>query len=121
MAEKIVLAEDDVTMVRLLTTLLTMDGFEVTALDPKEDVFAAVCAARPDILLLDFLLDNQSGLDVLDAIRRSEGMEKLRVVMFSGLNVREECLSHGADEFLLKPFMPEELMGLIRDRSHTPS
>ncbi len=118
---KIVLAEDDLTMVRLLTTLLTMDGFEVTPLDPKEDVLTAVARVQPDILILDFLLDNQSGLDVVDAIRRSEGVEKLRVVMISGLNVREECLRHGANEFLLKPFMPEELIELLRDRSHSPS
>ncbi len=118
---RIILAEDDATMVRLLTTLLTMDGFDVTPLDPKEDVLAAVSALKPDVLILDFLLDNQSGLDVLDAIRRSELTEKLRVVMISGLNVREECLSHGADQFLLKPFMPEELTGLLRDPTESPS
>jgi two-component system phosphate regulon response regulator PhoB len=118
--ERIVLAEDDPTMVRLLATLLTMDGFEVTALDPEEDVVAAVGREQPDLLILDFLLANQSGLDVLDAIRRSEGEDKLRVVMISGLNVRDECLRHGADDFLLKPFMPDDLIRVLRNRSHSP-
>ncbi len=114
---KIVLAEDDQTMVRLLSTLLTLDGFEVRALGPSEDVALAVEQERPDLLILDFLLANQSGLDILDMIRRSDSLSGLKVIMISGLNVREECLKHGANEFLLKPFMPEDLMGLLR----TPS
>lgn len=114
---KIVLAEDDPVMLRLLSTLLSMDGFEVRALDPDEDVAAAVQRERPDLLILDFLLASQSGLDILDTIRRSDSLSGLRVIMISGLNVREECLKHGADEFLLKPFMPEDLIGLLR----TPS
>ena len=119
--EKVVLAEDDLTMVRLLSTLLGMDGFDVTALDPEEDVVEAVRRAQPDILILDFLLANQSGLDVLDAIRQTEGGDRVRVVMISGLNVRDECLQHGADEFLLKPFMPDDLIGALRNRSRSPS
>lgn len=114
---KIVLAEDDPTMVRLLSTLLTMDGFEVRALGPDEDVAVEVQRERPDLLILDFLLANQSGLDILDTIRSSDSLSSLRVIMISGLNVRDECLKHGADEFLLKPFMPEDLIGLLR----TPS
>ncbi len=113
---KIILAEDDSTMVRLLTTLLTLEGFEVRALDPDADVAAAVQRERPDLLVLDFLLAKQSGLDILDTIRRSEGEERLCVIMISGLNVREECLSRGADHFLLKPFMPNELLTLLHAR-----
>ncbi len=103
-------------MVRLLTTLLTMDGFDVIALPPDEDVAAAVGRERPDLLILDFLLASQSGLDILDAIRSAESGDRLRVVMISGLNVRDECMRHGADDFLLKPFMPEELLTLLRPR-----
>lgn len=114
---KIVLAEDDQTMVRLLSTLLTMDGFEVRALDLDEDVAAAVEREQPDLLILDFLLADRSGLEVLDTIRRLDTVSGLRVIMISGLNVREECLKHGADEFLLKPFMPEDLIGLLRSPS----
>lgn len=114
---RIVLVEDDQTMVRLLTTLLGMDGYDVVALDPEQDVAALVLRDPPDFLLLDFLLASQSGLDVLDEIRRSLGGSRPHVIMISGLNVKDECLSHGADEFLLKPFMPDELLTLLR--AHT--
>ncbi len=114
---KVMLAEDDQTMVGLLTTLLTMDGFEVVALDADADVPAAVQRDRPDVLLLDVHLSNQSGLDILDAIRRSPGIEKSRVVMISGLNVKDDCMKHGADDFLLKPFMPDDLLKLLKNHA----
>lgn len=112
--EKIMVAEDDQTMVNLLTTLLKMDGFEVVALDADENVPAAVERDRPDILVLDVHLSNQNGLEVLDALRETEQGKKLQVVMISGLNVKEECLRHGADDFLLKPFMPDDLIKVLR-------
>ena len=111
---KVMLAEDDLTMVSLLMTLLKMDGFEVVALDAHEDVPSAVRRDGPDALLLDVHLSNQSGLQILDAIRSSEATRAVHVIMISGLNLREECLKHGADGFLLKPFMPEELIRLLK-------
>ncbi len=118
---RIVLAEDDLTMVRLLSALLSMEGHQVSALGPAEDVVSAVMRDRPDVLLLDFLLADHSGLDILDAIRASEQGEQTRIIMISGLNVREACMRHGANEFLLKPFMPDELLSLLRARSESPS
>ena len=112
---KILLAEDDDTMVGLLTTLLRMDGYEVRALDGDEDVAAAVQRDCPDALVLDLHLAGQNGLDVLDAIRQGERGRHVRVIMISGLNVKDESLRHGADGFLLKPFMPDDLMRVLRE------
>lgn len=111
---KVMLAEDDLTMVNLLMTLLKMDGFEVVALDADEDVPAAVRRDIPDVLLLDVHLSNQDGLKIMDSIRQSDGIHDTRVIMISGLNVREECMRHGADAFLLKPFMPDDLIKLLK-------
>jgi DNA-binding response OmpR family regulator len=107
---KILLAEDDETMVGLLTTLLRMDGYDVTALDTDADVVALVQRDLPDVLVLDVHLSGRNGLDVLDAIRQSDADHRVRVVMISGMNVRDESLRHGADAFLLKPFAPDDLM-----------
>ncbi len=111
---KVALAEDDQTMVSLLTTRLKMDGFEVRTIDADEDVPTVVEREMPDVLLLDVHLSRQNGLDVLDAIRSSEASHTARIVMISGLNMKEECLRHGADDFLLKPFMPDDLLSLLR-------
>ena len=111
---KVLLAEDDQTMVGLLTTLLRMDGFQVTAVDPDQDIVAAVQQESPDVLLLDVFLAGQNGLEVLEAVRAADGEHRTRVIMTSGLNVRDESIRRGADGFLLKPFMPDDLMKLLR-------
>lgn len=111
---KIMLAEDDVTMVNLLTTLLKMDGFEVIPLDADEDVPSAVKRENPDVLLLDVHLSNQNGLGIMDSIRRLDSTRNTRVIMISGMNMRDECIRHGANDFLLKPFMPDDLIKLLK-------
>jgi DNA-binding response OmpR family regulator len=112
--KKVVLAEDDVTMVSLLTTLLKMEGFDVVALHADEDIQAAVLRETPDVLLMDVHLLHQSGLEILEQIRTSEGTAQTRVVMSSGSNVREECINRGANGFLLKPYMPDELITILK-------
>ena len=111
---KIMVAEDDQTMVNLLTTLLKMDGFEVIALDADDHVPTAVDRDKPDVLLLDVHLSNQNGLEILDDVRKSIKGSKMQIVMISGLNLREECLRHGADDFLLKPFLPDDLIKILK-------
>ena len=111
---KLLLAEDDSTMVSLLTTLMKMEGFEVIALAANADVPNAIRAQNPDVVLLDVHLSHQSGLEILDAIRNSSDINKVRVVMSSGANVKEECLKHGANGFLLKPYMPDDLITMLK-------
>jgi DNA-binding response OmpR family regulator len=111
---KILLAEDDKTMVSLLKTLLTMEGFEVLGLDVDADVTAAVRREQPDALFMDVHLGEQSGMQILREIRSNKDLENLRVVMTSGLDVKEQCISSGANAFLLKPFMPDDLIRVLK-------
>jgi len=111
---KVLLAEDDKTMVSLLKTLLNMEGYEVVALDVNSDVPAAVQQEHPDVLFMDVHMGKQSGLDVVEAIRKIPELADLRVVMTSGSNVKDECLKRGANHFLLKPFMPDDLLKLLK-------
>ena len=111
---KRLLAEDDAIMVSLLKTLLKMEGFQVVAVDADADVPAAARAEQPDILLLDVYLSRQDGLAILDKIRSDTATQKLNVVMTSGMNLREECLKRGANEFLLKPYMPDDLIVVLK-------
>jgi CheY-like chemotaxis protein len=111
---KVMIAEDDTTMVSLLKTLLKMEGFETVVLNIDADVPAAIRAERPDVILLDVHLSRQSGLEILDSIRKSSDIKNIRVVMSSGANVKEECMNHGANGFLLKPYMPDDLISLLK-------
>lgn len=111
---KILLAEDDVTMVSLLKTLLKMEGFDVVALDAGTDIAAAVEREKPHALFMDVHLGEQSGMKILEAIRKNQGNSSLRIVMTSGLNMRDECIQNGANAFLLKPFMPDDLISALK-------
>ncbi|HAE59633.1 MAG TPA: hypothetical protein DCG54_09055 [Anaerolineae bacterium] len=111
---KIMLAEDDLTMLRLLKTLMQLEGFESVGLDYNEDVLEAVHREAPDVLLLDVHLTQGNGLDFLRQMRADPRFDGLIVLMASGMSLKDECLAAGANEFLLKPFMPDTLISAIR-------
>jgi CheY-like chemotaxis protein len=111
---KILLAEDDPTMVMLLTTLLKLEGFDVVALGADADVPAAVLSEKPDSILMDVNIGRQNGMDLVQAIRQNPVNAGLNIVMASGYNLKEECLQRGANHFLLKPFMPDDLIKLLK-------
>jgi CheY-like chemotaxis protein len=111
---KLLLAEDDGTMVSLLKTLLKMEGFEVLLLDMRADVSAVVSQEKPANLLMDVHLGGQNGMEIVQKIRKNPGNNDINIVMTSGLNLKEECLSCGANHFLLKPFMPDDLLNLLK-------
>jgi DNA-binding response OmpR family regulator len=111
---KVLLAEDDATMILLLKTLLEMEGFQVTGAETRpEAIVQTVQEERPDVLVLDVHLSGGSGLDVLRQLR-AHPTNGLRIVMISGMDLREASLQAGADAFLLKPFMPDDLIATIR-------
>jgi len=111
---RILLAEDDATMVSLLKTLLKMEGYQVSALDADADIAQAVLKIKPDILLMDVHLLRQNGMDELVKLRAAPGGESVRVLMTSGLDFKDQCLSAGANGFLQKPFMPDDLLDALR-------
>ena len=111
---KVLLAEDDPTMVSLLQTLLRMEGFEVMAVDVSVDIPTILIREKPDFLFMDVHLGRQSGIEVVESIRKNPDLAGIRVVMTSGLNMKEECLHSGADDFLLKPFMPDDLIDILK-------
>jgi CheY-like chemotaxis protein len=112
---RILLADDDYTMVSLLKTLLNMEGYQVaTLLDKSGDILENVRLANPDVLLIDIFLGDRNGLDIVRQIRQAPDLDRIKIIMVSGVDKEEECLAAGANAFLLKPYMPNELFDKIR-------
>jgi len=109
------LVEDDQTMVSLLTTLLTMEGFSVRVPSNHftEGLINSILKELPDVTLVDVNLRVGNGLDLVREIRQKSEIKHLHIIMCSGLNLKKECLKAGADNFIQKPFMPDELINLI--------
>ena len=111
---RVLLAEDDQTMVTLLKTLLKMEGYEVSALDADADIVKSALAEKPDILLMDVHMVHANGIEALTKLRASPGGENVRVVMTSGLDFHDMCLARGANAFIQKPFMPDDLLNELK-------
>ena len=112
--QKVMLAEDDATMLSLLTTLLKMEGFETTTLGAQEDVLNAVRRDQPDVILLDVNLAQGNGIDFLRQIRQDDELHDTVVIMSSGMPLETESMDAGANAFLLKPYMPDTLINAIK-------
>jgi len=112
---KVMLIDDDPTMVSLLTMLLNLEGYLVKT--PRNqhmhDLLKDILLERPQVALVDVNLSYGNGIDLLREIRQEPEIKETRILMCSGLNLREECIQAGADGFIQKPFMPEELLNLI--------
>jgi CheY-like chemotaxis protein len=112
---KVMLIEDDQTMVSLLTTLLDLEGFLVKAPSDHQmkRLIESLIDEHPQIALVDVNLRSGSGLDLVREIRQDPLIQDIRILMSSGLNLKQECLQAGADGFIMKPFMPDDLIDLI--------
>lgn len=114
---KVLLVEDDNTMRFLMHTLLDMEGFQVAEVDcalNMEEFLRALHAESPSLILLDAHLGCRDGIDFLRAIREDEILHDVKVLISSGLDRSAEFEKAGADGFMLKPFMPDELIARIK-------
>jgi CheY-like chemotaxis protein len=114
---KVMLVDDDRTMRTILKTLLELEKYNVVVWDalPTSDILEQIRAEKPDLVLMDVHLREINGLDILHELRLAEPqIAETRVLMTSGMDLRDQCKTAGADGFLLKPYMPDELMQQIR-------
>ena len=110
---KILIIEDDMTMFSLLTTLLQMEGFDVAGVRDWRKIIETVHAESPDLVLMDYVLPDVDGIEVMKRIRAQPNLSSLKIMLTSGMDVSEECIEAGADSFLQKPYTPDQLMDLI--------
>jgi DNA-binding response OmpR family regulator len=115
------LVEDDPTMLSLLKTFLELEGFEVIqSIDfNRKSILDKMRNKLPSLILMDVHLKNVNGLDILTHIRQDGALMKIPIIMSSGMDLSKECLECGANEFILKPYMPDDLITLIRKFLHT--
>jgi DNA-binding response OmpR family regulator len=105
--------DDDRTTVKLLQTLLELDGFEIQAAPRGADVIPLANQFMPDIFLMDYHLSDIDGVEVLRELRAGGPFVNTPIVMTSGLDVEAEVMEAGADAFLVKPFEPDDLPALF--------
>jgi DNA-binding response OmpR family regulator len=110
------LFEDDANMLSLLETLLQIEGYSVSTVKDTnlDNIMAALHREKPSLALIDVHLRALNGFDLLESIRTDSELKDMRVLMSSGLDLSTECIKKGANDFILKPFMPDELIYKIQ-------
>lgn len=112
---KIMIVDDDRTMVGLLQTLLEMEGYGVTVASRVATALPIARAEKPDVVLIDVHLADGDGLDLLRQLRADPDLARARVVMSSGLDMLEESQQAGSDGFILKPYSPDQLVTILKN------
>jgi len=123
---RVLVVEDERDIAALVAYHLTKEGYQVRTAAGGSEALEAGSEERPDLVILDVMLPGFSGLEVLQEIRRRPELEDLPVVM---LTARREEIDRitgfelGADDYVTKPFSPQELVlrvGAVLRRAQAP-
>ncbi|MDF2924302.1 MAG: PhoP [Paenibacillaceae bacterium] len=123
MKMKILVVDDEPSISMLLDFNLKLAGFEVHCVFDGEAVFEAIRSFRPDLLVLDLMLPKLDGIQVCRKLRSENN--KVPIIMLTAmqdLNDKIAGLDNGADDYMTKPFSPQELISRIQAilrRSHS--
>src|SRR3954466_5252078 len=116
MTSRILVVDDDASLAEMLTIVLQGEGFETTVVGDGPAALPALRENAPDLVLLDLMLPGTDGIDVCRAIRAESGVP---IVMLTAKTDTIDVvvgLESGADDYVMKPFKPKELVARIRAR-----
>ncbi len=117
MKPSILIVEDDPALVEVLTYNLSSQGFQPAVAGDGESAMVMVEEQQPDLVILDWMLPNLSGIEVCRRIRRRPEGRSLPIIMLTARGEetdRIHGLDSGADDYVVKPFSPSELVARIR-------
>jgi DNA-binding response OmpR family regulator len=112
--QRVLIVEDDMQIARNLRDYLEVAGFEVTAVGDGSVALASARGDRPDQVVLDLGLPGVDGLDVARELRRSSSVPIVMLTARGEESDRVVGLELGADDYLVKPFSPKELVARVR-------
>ncbi|WP_460853018.1 MtrAB system response regulator MtrA [Nocardioides montaniterrae] len=113
---RVLVVDDDAPLAEMLGIVLRQEGFESRAVERGDEALAAFRDYRPDVVLLDVMLPGKDGIDVCKEIRAESGVP---IVMLTARGDTVDVvvgLESGADDYVVKPFKPKELVARIRAR-----
>ena len=113
---RVLVVDDDSALAEMLGIVLRTDGFEPAFVPDGSRAITAFRETKPDIVLLDLMLPGLSGLDVCRAIRAESGTPIIMLTAKSDTVDVVLGLESGADDYVVKPFKPKELVARMRAR-----
>ena len=111
---QILLVDDEIAIQRAMAPLLRSRGYSVTVAGSGREALEAAERDRPDLIILDLGLPDMDGTDVCRQVRERSDTPILILSARGAEQDKVAALDHGADDYVTKPFGPEELMARIR-------
>ncbi len=118
MAAKILIAEDERDIRDLVAFSLRYGGFDVVESSNGQEAVEQALAAKPDLILMDVRMPKMTGYEACKQLKSIDEVKHIPVVFLSAKGQEQEIqqgIDAGAEEYILKPFAPEELVNRVRD------
>ena len=110
----ILVADDDRKITDMLRRTLAYEGYQVVTAADGHEALAKAAAQRPDLVVLDWMLPGLDGIEVARRIRAADATPILMLTARDAVEDRVAGLDSGADDYLVKPFAPAELLARLR-------
>lgn len=116
MNAKILVVDDDTALAEMIGIVLRAEGFDLAFCADGAEALDAFRSANPDLVLLDLMLPGVNGIQVCASIREESGVPIIMLTAKSDTADVVKGLESGADDYVVKPFNPKELVARIRTR-----
>ena len=116
--KKILIADDNENIREALTYLLEDEGYKLVLAKDGSDTLKKVKEFRPDILFLDIMMPEMNGYEICQIIKQDEELKATYVIMLTAkgqVAEQERGKEVGADEYIVKPFSPMEILNKIKN------
>ncbi len=112
--------DDDPGIREFVSTVLADEGYTVSEATDGHDALEHVARERPDLILLDMRMPVMDGWEFVRVYRERPGPHAPIVIVTAALDVAKDAREIGADGFLAKPFLLDDLLGLVAQHASTP-
>lgn len=116
MTARILVVDDDTALAEMIGIVLRTEGFDPVFCADGSQALAVFKSTRPDLVLLDLMLPGKSGIEVCAELRVESGVPIIMLTAKSDTTDVVRGLESGADDYVVKPFNPKELVARIRTR-----
>jgi two-component system phosphate regulon response regulator PhoB len=115
-APRVLLVEDDPALAELLEFRFKAEGYQVTSTPDGDEALLLAAEVQPDLVILDWMIEGTSGIEVCRQLRRNKATSGLPIVMLTARDTEDDRirgLEIGADDYVTKPFSPRELIARV--------
>lgn len=115
MAQTVMLVDDDPQLMHVVSMFFELEGYNVVQAKDGREAIAMLAEYVPDVILLDLMMPDVSGIEVCQHVRADRRLKEIPVIVFTAAEMKEEELrAAGADRFITKPYSLEGLRRVVR-------